>query len=816
MKKRKIKSTYTQKGSYSRVKSTIIYLIGYLLIISILLGISYAIIQFTLAQNMKARTFDELGAKVKMQVTMIEQIINREYAQLHLIDSVLIFPNDEIEKEQFQKIWTMMQEKEDITMLGFSDLSGNVIDCNGKEIGNISDEEFFKDIVEGRAEEKCVLLRYVDQPSDSELLYAIPFYLKEKMGGVLFKSKKITNVEDSLMEDIQFDGNASMFLIDSKGDILLVGDENDRFLLEQNLFENEETFYFTDTQKAELKKGIKDKKSGEVIFRQKNKVKYAVYTPSGVENWTIFSTVDKDTAIVQYKKNDEVIERSMIAVLVLFLISLIVTILSVILHIKKQRQVEIEQSKQYHTYRQLMNELESPVFQYSIQDDRIIGNKKYQEAFGHRSASDFMKNAPKWKKIHPEFNFDGFFAEIENVIQNQKIIMFESMLQLEQKNYWIKNILVPVKDEQGGKSLVLGTVMDTTKEHELFDEATEIMAGAQIGIYRFHMKESFRIEYVNESLQKMLGYSEEEIQNIMREDEAHLKFLEVQDRDRYTAFVRRVTEIGGNDTCEYTLICKDGTQLKVSDTLEMKDGVDGDKYGYGVVIDVSKYRDAQKRAEQNLEELKIQLNESRIKISTGQIQPHFLYNALASIREIVLENPEYAADLIFDFTTHLRACIKSMASEEFTSFHQEIENIKAYVNIEKMRFGDKLQVQYDIQESDFNLVPLSIQPLVENAIRHGIYERGSVGGVVKISSYRDVNDIVIKVEDNGVGFDVDKIQQEVQAKTRDSTGLQSLIFRFEKLMHAKVKVESVVGEGTSITVRIPTKGEINSESNYRR
>lgn len=191
MKKRKIKSIYTQKGSCSRVKSTIIYLIGYLLIISILLGISYAIIQFTLAQNMKARTFDELGAKVKMQVTMIEQIINREYAQLHLIDSVLIFPNDEIEKEQFQKIWTMMQEKEDITMLGFSDLSGNVIDCNGKEIGNISDEEFFKDIVEGRAEEKCVLLRYVDQPSDSELLYAIPFYLKEKMGGVLFKSKRL-------------------------------------------------------------------------------------------------------------------------------------------------------------------------------------------------------------------------------------------------------------------------------------------------------------------------------------------------------------------------------------------------------------------------------------------------------------------------------------------------------------------------------------------------------------------------------------------------------------------------------------------------
>ena len=216
-----------------------------------------------------------------------------------------------------------------------------------------------------------------------------------------------------------------------------------------------------------------------------------------------------------------------------------------------------------------------------------------------------------------------------------------------------------------------------------------------------------------------------------------------------------------------------------------------------------------------MEKLKIQLNESRIKISTGQMQPHFLYNALASIREIVLENPEYASDLIFDFTTHLRACVRAMASEDLIPFSQEIENIKAYVNIEKMRFGDKMQVKYEISECDFSIVPLSIQPLVENAIRHGIYERGS-GGTVIVSSYRDGNSIIIKVEDNGVGFDVATIQSEVERKERDSTGLHSLIFRFENLMNAKVKVESEIGEGTRITVRIPMKGDKNSESDYCR
>ncbi len=205
-----------------------------------------------------------------------------------------------------------------------------------------------------------------------------------------------------------------------------------------------------------------------------------------------------------------------------------------------------------------------------------------------------------------------------------------------------------------------------------------------------------------------------------------------------------------------------------------------------------------------VKELQEALKESRIKNSMSQMQPHFLYNALGSIREIILDDPQYASDLIYDFTTHLRACIKAMSSNDLIPFEQEITNIEAYVNIERMRFGDKLKVVYDIQKKDFKIVPLGIQPLVENSIRHGIYRRGKAGGTVTVRSYGDgKGNIVVQVQDDGVGFDFDKIKAEIASGKRDSTGMLNLIFRFEKMLNAKVDVQSTVGVGSTVTITFP-------------
>ncbi len=136
-----------RKGRNRERKSAITYFGLYLIMISTILMIAYGIIQLTLEQNVKNKAFDELKAKVQMQVTMLEEIINREYVQLRVINSILAFSNGKIETEQFNHIWELMREEENITMLGLSDLSGNVVKRNGEKLGNISSEEHFAHIL---------------------------------------------------------------------------------------------------------------------------------------------------------------------------------------------------------------------------------------------------------------------------------------------------------------------------------------------------------------------------------------------------------------------------------------------------------------------------------------------------------------------------------------------------------------------------------------------------------------------------------------------------------------------------------------------
>lgn len=233
-----------------------------------------------------------------------------------------------------------------------------------------------------------------------------------------------------------------------------------------------------------------------------------------------------------------------------------------------------------------------------------------------------------------------------------------------------------------------------------------------------------------------------------------------------------------------------------------RDNATGDVHSFCVLYDLTE----QQKKEMEMERLEEELRMSRIRNSTSQMQPHFLYNALGSIQEIVLEDPQYASDLIGDFTTHLRSCVRAMVDDRPLSFSQELENIRAYLNIEKMRFGKKLKVRYEIGAEEFPILPLSIQPLVENAVRHGIYGRGVRGGTLTVRSREEEDRWVVEVEDNGVGFDVEVYRREMAEGHRDSAGLKNIIFRLEKVMQGRVEIESKIGTGTRVTVLIP-KGE---------
>ncbi len=187
--------------------------------------------------------------------------------------------------------------------------------------------------------------------------------------------------------------------------------------------------------------------------------------------------------------------------------------------------------------------------------------------------------------------------------------------------------------------------------------------------------------------------------------------------------------------------------------------------------------------------------EQRIRIIRSQVQPHFIYNTLSSIRNIE-GNPEETKRAITEFAGFIRGNLAALDGKDLIPFKKEMEYIKDYIALQQRRFPDKIDVIYEIEDEDFSIPPLTVQILVENAIKHGIAVRYE-SGTVTIKSYSDKKGHVIKVIDDGVGFDPEIL------KTSDRVGLRAVRNRLEYYQDGTLEIESEPGKGTCVTIRIP-------------
>lgn len=194
-------------------------------------------------------------------------------------------------------------------------------------------------------------------------------------------------------------------------------------------------------------------------------------------------------------------------------------------------------------------------------------------------------------------------------------------------------------------------------------------------------------------------------------------------------------------------------------------------------------------------EMETELEKSKTAIMLSQIQPHFLYNSLSAIRELCSYNQEEAREALYVFTKYLRENMDSLKSEYPVHFSKELSHIETYLKLEKLRFRDDLQVKFDIQEHDFFIPSLTIQPLVENAVKHGICSREE-GGTISISTRKINDEIIIIVEDDGVGFDTGKVFGS------DSVGINNVRYRLKHIVKGDLQIESVPGKGTKATVKL--------------
>ena len=188
--------------------------------------------------------------------------------------------------------------------------------------------------------------------------------------------------------------------------------------------------------------------------------------------------------------------------------------------------------------------------------------------------------------------------------------------------------------------------------------------------------------------------------------------------------------------------------------------------------------------------------EQRIQIMMTQIQPHFLYNTLSTIQALCLSDPEKAAIVTEKFGTYLRRNLNSLNISDLIPLSQELEHTRTYAEIEMIRFP-RISVIYEIEDEDFSLPALSIQPIVENAIRHGVRIRSD--GLVTVSTKFCPEGHLITITDNGKGFD----PRSVNDDDRPHIGISNVRERIEKMCGGSLTIRSFPDAGTTVTILIP-------------
>ena len=191
-----------------------------------------------------------------------------------------------------------------------------------------------------------------------------------------------------------------------------------------------------------------------------------------------------------------------------------------------------------------------------------------------------------------------------------------------------------------------------------------------------------------------------------------------------------------------------------------------------------------------------ELAESRISTMMSQIRPHFIYNTLGSIEQLCKLDPPKASDLVHNFAKYLRGNFGELDNPKPILMSQEMEHVHHYISIENVRFPD-MTFTFEMNSEDFHIPALTVQPIVENAIKHGLMKLPR-GGTIRVVSYETDTDYCISVVDDGVGFDTNVLIDE-----RKHLGLRNIRERLKVMVNGKLEIESTVGVGTKVLVTIP-------------
>lgn len=218
-------------------------------------------------------------------------------------------------------------------------------------------------------------------------------------------------------------------------------------------------------------------------------------------------------------------------------------------------------------------------------------------------------------------------------------------------------------------------------------------------------------------------------------------------------------------------------------------------------------------AEQNLRfaQQELELRNARAALVLSQIQPHFLFNSMTAVMDLCDTDPQEAKAALQELSDYLHYKISALSGNFLVQFSEDMDFLRNYLKLEKRRFGARLNVEYDIGAADFQVPLLTLQPLAENAIRHGLSKKPE-GGTIRVITREIAEYYSILVEDDGVGFDTAALQD----MPGTHVGLNNVRSRLAILCGGSLTVRSTPGAGTTVEITIRKTKEESQYENTRR
>lgn len=241
----------------------------------------------------------------------------------------------------------------------------------------------------------------------------------------------------------------------------------------------------------------------------------------------------------------------------------------------------------------------------------------------------------------------------------------------------------------------------------------------------------------------------------------------------------------------------------LDELVEYSDMDKGPENGVSLIADIAGEWYRMIQANMMLEK-KMKMTEAELMLS--QIKPHFIYNVLANVKSLIFSDPNQAEVLLVAFSRFLRVQLESINQDEMAPFPDILDLIETYLEIERSRFPGRFEVHYEIGYQDFSMPHFILQPLVENAIKHGFMAKdrgdGNTPGIIMIRTRLEDGQIVIEVEDNGRGF----LPESGKEDSHRHVGIKNVRTRIAYLMHGTLRLESTPGKGTVVRITAPLEG----------